>query len=398
MRGDFPFIFWLRMGLMSFGGPMAQVAMLEQECVQKRGWLTAEEFNRGLGLCMFLPGPEAQQLVAWVSWRRFGKMGAVLASFLFILPGLLFCGLLAWGYVMTQQLPIVGGILSGARAAVVGVILVAGYKMFLRTCVSPIQRTAAGVSFLGLFMAVPFAFLAMMGGLFAWFVRPDDEENLAGVPLELVKALRKCGRYLLPVLGVYLILWLVFKHDHGVVKLVELSVLAVLASFGGAYAALGIWQAKSEAMHWLKPGQFGDALIVGEVTPGPLLLAGSFIAFVAGYHGKLFIGGEGLMLGVLGLGLAALFTFYTSTAVLLAFAPLAEEGVGDRRWHDVVATVSAVAVGAILFLGLTLLLGVWTTPWLVLLVLGSGYLFYRSKFSVPVLIGFGAFIGLLAAR
>ena len=142
------------MGLLSFGGPMAQVAMLEDECVRKRAWLTAEEFGRGMGLCMFLPGPEAQQLVAWVAWRRFGKVGAILATLLFILPGLLLCGLLAWAYVLTNQLPVVGGILAGARAAVAGIILVAGYKMFTRNCVQQEQKVAAGVSFGGLFFMV----------------------------------------------------------------------------------------------------------------------------------------------------------------------------------------------------------------------------------------------------
>ncbi len=398
MRGDFPFLFWLRMGLLSFGGPMAQIAMLEEECVRKRAWLSAEEFSRGMGLCMFLPGPEAQQLVAWVAWRRFGKVGAVMASLLFILPGLLLCGLLAWAYVLTNQLPVVGGVLAGARAAVAGIILVAGYKMFFRTCVRQELKVATGVSLAGLFLAVPFIFLAAVGGLFAWFVRSEDEADLPKLSEVLLAALRRVGRYLVPVVGLYLVLWLIFKHEHGVVRLAETSLFAVLASFGGAYAALGIWQVKSEAAGWLKPGQFGDALIVGEATPGPLLLAGSFVAFLAGYHGKIFAGNENIVWGVTGLIIAALFTFYTSTAVILAFAPLAEDGVGDRRFHDVVSMVSAVAVGAILYLGLTLLLAVWTMPLLVAVAAVTGYIFYNGRLSVPVLIALGALVGLFNAR
>ena len=377
---------------------MAQIAMLEEECVRKRAWLSAEEFSRGMGLCMFLPGPEAQQLVAWVAWRRFGKVGAVFASLLFIMPGLLLCGLLAWAYVLTNQLPMVGGVLAGARAAVAGVILVAGYKMFFRTCVRQEQKVATGVSLVGLFLAVPFIFLAAVGGLFAWFVRSEDETDLPKLSDVLLTALRRLGRYLAPVIGLYLVLWLIFRHEHGVVRLTETSLFAVLASFGGAYAALGIWQVRSETMNWLKPGQFGDALIIGEATPGPLLLAGSFVAFVAGYHGKIFAGNESVALGVTGLIIAALFTFYTSTAIILAFAPLAEEGVGDRRFHDVVSLVSAIAVGAILYLGLALLLAVWTVHLLVAVAVGVGYLFYRNQFSVPVLIAIGAIVGLFNAR
>jgi chromate transporter len=377
---------------------MAQIAMIEDECVRKRAWLTAEEFSRGMGLCMFLPGPEAQQLAAWVAWRRFGILGAIIASLLFILPGLLLCGLLAWAYVLTAQLPVVGGVLAGARAAVAGIILVAGYKMFSRTCVLPDRRVASGISFVGLFLAVPFIFLAMAGGLYAWFIRPEEEGEVSTLSENLLAALRRTVRYLVPVVGLYLLLWLIFRHDHGVVRLVETSMFAVLASFGGAYAALGIWQVRSEAMNWLKPGQFGDALVAGEATPGPLLLAGSFVAFVAGYHGKIFAGSDSITWGVLGLIIAAVFTFYTSTAVILAFAPLAEEGVGDRRFHDVVGVVSALAVGAIMYLGLSILLAVWTMPLLVAVAAGSGYLFYQNKLSVPVLIGFGALVGLFSAR
>ena len=398
MRDNFPFMFWLRMGLLSFGGPMAQIAMLEEECVRKRAWLTIEEFSRGMGLCMFLPGPEAQQLVAWVAWRRFGKIGAILATLLFILPGLMLCGLLAWAYVISSHIPIVNGVLAGARAAVAGVILVAGYKMFVHNCLQQEQKVATGVSFVGLFLAVPFMFLAVVGGLYAWYVRPEDEEVSSNLSETLWSALRRVGRYLLPIVGLYLLLWLIFRHEHGIVRLAETSLFAVLASFGGAYAALGIWQVRSEAMSWLKPGQFGDALIVGEATPGPLLLAGSFVAFVAGYNGKIFAGNESIVWGVTGLIVAAVFTFYTSTAVILAFAPLAEDGVGDRRFYDVVGMVSAVAVGAILYLGLSLLMAVWTVPVLVAVAVGVGYLFYRNKFSVPVLIAFGALVGLFNAR
>lgn len=377
---------------------MAQLAMLEDECVRKRAWLTAEEFSRGMGLCMFLPGPEAQQLVAWVAWRRFGKSGAIIATILFILPGLMLCGLLAWGYVLTSHFPIVGGVLAGARAAVAGVILVVGYKMVTRICVQPEQKVASGISLVGLFFSVPFIFLAIVGGLYAWFIRTEDETEESNLSDTLLAAMRRFLRYLLPIIGLYLLLWLIFRHDHGLVRLAETSLFAVLVSFGGAYTALGIWQVKSEAMNWLKPGQFGDALVAGEATPGPLLLAGSFVAFVAGYQGKIFVSSESIVWAVTGLLVAALFTFYTSTAVILAFAPLAEDGVGDRRFHAIVSIISAVAVGAILYLGLSILAAIGMTPLLVAVAAVSGYLFYQNKLSVPVLIGFGALIGLFNAR
>lgn len=386
------------MGLLSWGGPAAQLAMLEQECVTKRSWLTAEEFTRGLGLCMFLPGPEAQQMVAWLGFRSHGWRGATLATLLFILPGLLACGALAWLYVLGRDWELVPGILLGARAAVAGVIIVAGGRMLQRSCVALPRQCAAGLSFLGLFFGAPFVFIALSAGLYGWYVRPDDEEALPAVGEALRQAVRRVGQFMLPVVGVYLGLWLIFGHRSGYVQLVEVSLFAVLTSFGGAYAALGIWRTRADAANWLSAPRFGDALVIGEATPGPLLLAGSFVGFLAGYQGSLFASGAGLGLGVLGLLTAAVFTFVPSTLMLLACAPLAEEGVGDRRFHDCLGMVSAAAAGAIVWLGASLLLGLLTLPIFLIVAAGSAWLFAQEKLSVPALVGLGAVVGLFMAR
>jgi len=393
---SFPFLFWLRMGLLSWGGPGAQVALLERECVEKRGWLSGEAFTRALGLCMFLPGPEAQQLVAWLAWRTHGWRGAAAASLAFVLPGLVACGVLAWIYAIGGNWELLPGVLAGARAAVAGVIVVVGVKMVLRTCEALPRRWAAGLSFAGLCFGAPFVFIALAAGLHGWYVRPDDEEELPPVGGPLRGAVRRALRWLLPVVGVYLALWLVFGHRHGYVQLVEVSLFAVLTSFGGAYAALGVWRARAGAFNWLPEVRFGDALVVGEATPGPLLLAGSFVGFLAGYQGGLFATG-GLWFGLLGLFTAAVFTFVPSTLMVLAFAPLADEGVGDRRFHDALGMVAAVAAGASVYLGAALC---WSNVSLISLLLaaGAGWLFHRQKRSVPALVGIGAIVGLFASR
>lgn len=395
---SFPFLFWLRMGLLSWGGPGAQIAMLEQECVEKRSWLTSEAFTRALGLCLFLPGPEAQQLVSWIAWRSHGWRGAALATLGFVLPGLIACGALAWLYAVGKGWELLPGVFAGARAAVAGVILVAGVKMLIRTCEAFPRRIAAGLSFAGLFGGAPFVFIALSAGLHGWYVRPDDEETLPPVSDALRSAVVRLGRYLLPVLLVYLALWLWLKHSHGYVQLVEVSLFAVLTSFGGAYAALGIWRVRTNAMGWLDEGRFADALVIGEATPGPLLLAGSFIAFLAGFNGALFPEQLGPWFGLLGLVTAAVFTFVPSTLVILACAPLVEEGVGDRRFHDALGMVSAVAAGAIVYLGFALCRSQVSTPLLLLVSVGSAWLFYQQKLSVPALVGVGAVIGLFMAR
>jgi len=214
----------------------------------------------------------------------------------------------------------------------------------------------------------------------------------------LRSAVKCLGRFLLPVLLVYLALWLWLKHSHGYVQLVEVSLFAVVTSFGGAYAALGIWRVRANALGWLGEVRFGDALVVGEATPGPLLLAGSFIGFLAGFNGQLFADHGGIGFGLLGLVTAAVFTFVPSTLILLACAPLAEEGVGDRRFHDALGMVSAVAAGAIVYLGCTLCLTQVAQPLFLLVSAGAAWLFYKQKFSVPALVGVGAVIGLFSAR
>ncbi len=395
---SFPYLFWLRMGLLSWGGPAAQIALLEQECVEKRGWLTSAAFTRALGLCMFLPGPEAQQLVAWIAWRSHGWRGAAVATLGFVLPGLIACGVLAWLYAVGSGWELLPGVFAGARAAVAGVILVVGVKMLLRTCEAFPRRLAAGLSFGGLFFGAPFVFIALVAGLHGWYVRPDDEEALPPVSDQLRSAVKCLGRYLLPVLLVYLALWLWLKHSHGYVQLVEVSLFAVLTSFGGAYAALGIWRVRANALGWLGDVRFGDALVVGEATPGPLLLAGSFIGFLAGFNGLLFADHGGIGFGLLGLVTAAVFTFVPSTLILLACAPLAEEGVGDRRFHDALGMVSAVAAGAIVFLGGALCWSLFSTPLFMLVSAGAAWMFYQQKLSVPALVGVGAVIGLFSAR
>ena len=395
---SFPYLFWLRMGLLSWGGPAAQIALLEQECVVKRGWLTSEAFTRALGLCLFLPGPEAQQLVAWIAWRTHGWRGAALATLGFVLPGLIACGVLAWLYAVGSGWELLPGVFAGARAAVAGVILVVGIKMLLRTCEAVPRRLAAGLSFGGLFFGAPFVFIALAAGLHGWYARPDDEEALPPVSDRLRSAVMRLGRFLLPVLLAYLALWLWLKHGHGYVQLVEVSLFAVMSSFGGAYAALGIWRVRADALGWLGDVRFGDALVVGEATPGPLLLAGSFIGFLAGFNGLLFADHGGIGFGLLGLVTAAVFTFVPSTLVLLACAPLAEEGVGDRRFHDTLGMVSAVAAGAIVYLGFALCWPQFTTPLFLLVSAGAAWMFYQQKLSVPALVGVGAVIGLFSAR
>lgn len=389
--------FWLRLGCTSFGGPGPQIAELERRCVEPAGWLSREQFLRALGLCMFLPGPEAQQLVAWIAWRTAGWRTSVLASLLFILPGLLGCGLLAGAYVAWGDLALVEGALLGARAAIIGIVLVAAARLLMTAATDVPRRWTAGLALVGLLAGVPFLLLALLAGLYGWYVRPADEAEIPPISDRLKVATRLAGLRLLPIVGLFFLLWACFGHAHGVVRLAEVSLLAVMLSFGGAYAALGYWRLRADAHGWLSDAKFGNALIVGEATPGPLLLAGSFVGAVAGWHGQLGVA-PGWLGGVVGLLLPALFTFVPSTVLVLSFAEVAEEGVGDRQLHDAIGMVAAVAAGGVLSLGLGLAMRMDNFVLGVPLAGLAGWAAFGRKLGAPALIGLGALAGFFFVR
>lgn len=388
---------WLRLGCTSFGGPGPQIAELERLHVEPAGALSREQFLRALGLCLFLPGPEAQQLVAWIAWRAGGWRRAVLATILFILPGLVACGLFAWAYVAWGGLPLVDGALRGARAAIVGIVLVTGARLVLAATTDTPRRWAAGLALVGLLVGVPFLVIALAAGLYGWFVRPPEEEPLPPLSDRLKIAARLSAVRLLPMVGAFLLLWALLGHAHGLVRLAEVSLLAVLLSFGGAYAALGYWRLRADAHGWLPDPSFGNALVVGEATPGPLLLAGSFIGAVAGWHGQLGLaaGWGGALAGLL---LPAVFTFVPSTILVLSFAEVAEEGVGDRQLHDAIGLVAAVAAGAVFHLGVGLVLRLENLILAVPVAVVAGALCHRRQLGVPALIGLGAAAGFFFVR
>ena len=389
--------FWLSLGCTSFGGPGPQIAELERRCVEPLGWLERPQFLRALGLCMFLPGPEAQQLVAWIAWRAAGWRAAVQATLLFVLPGLLACGLFAWAYVTWGTLPLVEGALLGARAAIVGIVGVAAFRLWAAAVTDDRRRWAAGLACGGLLVGIPFVILAASAALVGWFVRPEDEEPVPPLSDRLQRATRSAGLRLLPFAVVFLLLWAICGHAHGIVRLVEVSLLAVLLSFGGAYAALGYWRQRADALGWLAEARFGNALVVGEATPGPLLLAGSFVGAVAGWQGQLGLP-AGWLGGVAGLLLPAIFTFGPSTVLVLSFAEVAEEGVVDRPLHDAIGMVAAVAAGAVLALaaGLVMRLENWMlgAP----LAAGAAWVCHRRSLPIPVVVGIGALVGFFAVR
>jgi chromate transporter len=380
--------FWLWLGLTSFGGPGAQIASLRSEVVEKRGWLSAEQFGRALGLCFFLPGPEAQQMVAWTAWKLDGWRSAVLASLAFVVPGLLACGVLGYGYVLYGKLPAVESALVGVRSAVAGILFVSAWRIGAGAGKGLWHGLTSLGAFVGLVAGLPFGVYALVVGGLGWMSAERRSEEKAPTPPIF-------GRLLLGLLPFIVLLAVVIAWSGGWVglgRLAGVSVFAVLTSFGGAYAALSLWRTQADAAGWLPAGRFGDALVVGEATPGPLMLAGSFVGFVAGYQGSLG-GGGGWGAAMVGLVVPALFTFGLSTALILSTAPLGDVGVASIRFHQAMGFVTAAAAGALAWMGTMLVFSSGIQPIAAGLTLGTAALFWSGRWAVPTLLAIGGAVG-----
>ncbi|AMY69110.1 chromate efflux transporter [Frigidibacter mobilis] len=332
---------FLKLGLVSFGGPAAHIALMHRVLVDERRWLTEAEFLRALSLCMLLPGPEATQLATWAGWRRGGVAGGAIAGALFVLPGAAVILVLAAGYVAFGQAPAVAALFLGVKAAVVAIVLQALLRVGRRALTGRAQRLVALAAFLGIFaLGLPFPLILALAAVWgALFVRVALEPAPAPVA-----APRPTGGAVLACLALWAgplaLLWAIGAEFLLAIGLF-FSKLALL-TFGGAYAVLA-WMVDAVAMDrgWVTTAQMMDALGLAETTPGPLILVTEFVGFVAG-HAQ---GGWGLGLAA---GLLVLWvTFLPSFLFIFALAPFMERLTSAPRLAGALQGVTAAVVGVI---------------------------------------------------
>ena len=335
-----------RIGLLSFGGPAAQIALMHRELVERRGWLDEDTFLGALNFCMLLPGPEAMQLATYAGWRLHGIAGGLVAGLLFVLPGAAVIAALAWIYAVWGAVPLAGALFLGIKAAVLVIVIEALLKVARRALKDRGHWVVAALAFTALFaFAVPYP-LVILGALGWGFLSAGAGEARpvpAGVPLRRTLGIVVAG----------LVLWL------GPLALLEASGAGVLAqigsffamlavvTFGGAYAVLAYMaQEVVSGFGWLGPGEMLDALGLAETTPGPLILVTEFVGFLAGYRE----GGAGLALA------AALVTLWASFVPcflwIFAGAPYIAWISAQPRLAGALAAVTAAVVGVILNLSL----------------------------------------------
>lgn len=400
-----------RIGLLSFGGPAAQIALMHRELVEARAWLSEDQFLRALSFCMLLPGPEAMQLATYAGWRLRGVPGGLIGGGLFVLPGALAVGLLAVLYVHFGHLPVAMALFVGVKATVVVIVLQALAKLSRRTLQAPDRWALAGLSFLGLYaFGLPFPVIVLGAGIYG-FATARPSAGLAPEPMPHEHLGRTvalwAALWLLPIAA----LW-----AAGATFLTQIAVffakLAVV-SFGGAYAVLAYMAQTVVADHgWITAPQMLDALGLAETTPGPLILVTQFVATLAGAAQ----GGTGLALAA---GLAALWaTFAPCFLWIFAGAPFIDHLAARPRLTGALSAITAAVVGVILNLSLWFAVHVYFAEVAVLrwgpveailprpdsllpvpvLLSAGAWVLLRRGWSLPVVLASAAILGAFAAQ
>ncbi len=335
-----------RIGLLSFGGPAAQIALMHRELVEERPWLTEAQFLRALSFCMLLPGPEAMQLATYAGWRLRGIPGGLVAGTLFVLPGALIIAILALLYAAYNASPVTGSLMLGIKACVVVIVAQALWRLSTKALKGLPDYIAAGLSFLAIFaLGLPFPLIIALAALWG-AIRTT-------APTEAPPATTLMRRTHPATLAFWVLLWLAplpVLHLAGQTLLFDLAVffakLAVV-TFGGAYAVLAYMaQEVVETRHWLDAAQMVDALGLAETTPGPLILVTQFVGQLAGHA-------EGGPVLALAAGALTLWmTFVPCFLWIFAGAPYVEDLLARPRLQSALAAITAAVVGVILNLSL----------------------------------------------
>ncbi|NDW52506.1 chromate efflux transporter [Aliiroseovarius sp. PrR006] len=330
-----------RIGLMSFGGPAAQIAVMHKELVEDRPWLSEDQFLRALSFCMLLPGPEAMQLCTYAGWRLRGTLGGLIAGLLFVLPGAAVMFALVLAYANWGNVPGVEALFLGIKATVIVVVLQALWRLGRKTLKRPLHWIIALVAFVALYLfGLPFPLVIVAAALFG-ALRPVTEGTIHPAPTPQT-------RTTLSTIALWSALWaapIALAAMLGAEFLVDVglffSKLAVV-SFGGAYAVLAYMaQAAVEAEGWISAGQMVDGLGLAETTPGPLILVTQFVGFMAGYN----LAGAGLAFAA---GLMTLWTTFVPCFLwIFTAAPHVEWLTSQPRLVAALRAITAAIVGVI---------------------------------------------------
>ena len=372
------FWFWLRLGFISFGGPAGQIAIMHQELVEKRRWISENRFLHALNYCMVLPGPEAQQLATYIGWLMHRTWGGLVAGGLFVLPSLFILIALSWGYMAYGAHPTAAGILYGIKPAVTAIVLFAAWRIAARALKNWLLWGIAAAAFVAIFVFdVPFPLIVLGAGLIGWVggrVHPayfstsgaHRAQGIAAGPAIIDDGTptpahaRFTWTRLTAVVVVFAALWAaafgalasLYGTDGVLTQMAWFFTKAALLTFGGAYAVLPyVYQGGVEQYHWLSATQMIDGLALGESTPGPLIMVVAFVGFVGGWTKAIFP--ESLFWsGAAAAGVVTFFTFLPSFFFIFVGGPLIETTHNDLKFTAPLTAITGAVVGVIVNLAL----------------------------------------------
>ncbi len=369
------FVYWLKLGFISFGGPAGQISMMHQELVEKRRWISEHRFLHALNYTMVLPGPEAQQLATYIGWLMHGVWGGIVAGVLFVLPSLFILIALTWVYLVFGDVPAVEGVLYGIKPAVTAIVVFAAYRIGSRALKNNVLRGMAVLAFIAIFaFHIPFPYIVLIAGIIGYIgshYAPDkfkaggghgsskETYGLAIIdddtpPPEHTKF--KWSRFIVFILiglsiggAIMAALTLTYGWQGTLTQMSWFFTKAALVTFGGAYAVLPyVYQGGVEHYAWLSGTQMIDGLALGETTPGPLIMVVAFVGFVGGWTKELFGPDMLLMAGAAGAGIATIYTFLPSFLFILLGGPMVEATRGDIKFTAPLTGITAAVVGVIL--------------------------------------------------
>ncbi len=424
--------FWAKLGFISFGGPAGQIAVLHQELVEKRRWISERRFLHALNYCMLLPGPEAQQLVTYIGWLMHRSWGGIIAGTLFVLPSLVILITLSWIYLTFGQVPWIAALFFGIKPAVVAIVLHAAVRIGKRTIHNHVLKSIALGSFLAIFILnVSFPMIVIITAVIGYWggkrypeyfqqssghgntkdahygaaIIDDQTPSPDHAQFNLQKTLRHSAIavscWLLPI-GI-LIAYFGWKTLYP--QLAWFFTKAAFLTFGGAYAVLPyVYQGAVDHFQWLSANQMIDGLALGEATPGPLIMVVAFVGYLAGHIQHLIGSANPFWFGVLGACVATWFTFLPSFFFILVGGPLIESTHGKLGFTAPLTAITAAVVGVIANLGLFFAYHVFlpqgfggSISWIsIIICLLAGLALFKYQKGVVTVIGSSALAGLLS--
>ncbi len=358
--------FWFKLGLISFGGPAGQIAIMRQELVERRRWISEKRFLHALNYCMLLPGPEAQQLATYIGWLMHKKIGGFIAGGLFVLPGAILMMALAGAYVTFGSTTPMQALLWGIKPAVVAIVAFAVYRIASKSLNHWAWWVIATSAFAAVaVLKIAFPWVVFGAAIAGWIVGKMQPEWIAGghaaskssdhkealidddTPTP-VHAKFSAARSLALVLCFVAIAALVYVAlpSKALKDMAQFFTQAALVTFGGAYAVLPyVTQASVENYQWLTTAQMMDGLALGETTPGPLILILTFVGYLGGV--KEAVASSALASGLLAATVVTFYTFLPSFMMIFAGAPFIESTRRSLKLQAPLTGITAAVVGVI---------------------------------------------------